>query len=463
MDFIESVFSGKSRHGPFYKPACRILRSLEKRERKKGTEPQKGLEVLTGIYGIAQGKKWYQEYRILKWEKTLTFLTAGFGLAGLLGLQTFAQSHGEGIDRLERPDSGAGSQTYELNAKLGETVLEGLVVEVPERQLSQSECRQLLKDAEAELNEQLEKSGYDFDAVSADLSLPDTLQKGLVEVSWSSSNYRIMDSAGHVRNELVEETGELLMLEAKLSCMEEEKILTFPVRVVPAGTDAASRLQREAARKIAEEETEAESSVFILPDEYDGQKISWQLAEPAWGLWIAGLTLTGSIALQAAFEQDLIRQGEKRREQLLAEYPSFLARLTLLAGTGMPIRMVFVRLAKEGDKADSAPVYQEVLKTVREMESGLTELQAYENFGRRCRLPQYRKCASLLVQNVRRGTGDLLGALNREAENAFEERKALARKKGEEAQTRLLLPMLMMLVVVMILIMVPACFSFGGL
>ena len=64
---------------------------------------------------------------------------------------------------------------------------------------------------------------------------------------------------------------------------------------------------------------------------------------------------------------------------------------------------------------------------------------------------------------MRKGTGGLLQALRQEALQAFEERKAYARRQGEEAQTKLLIPMLMMLVVVMILVMVPACFSFGGI
>ena len=50
-----------------------------------------------------------------------------------------------------------------------------------------------------------------------------------------------------------------------------------------------------------------------------------------------------------------------------------------------------------------------------------------------------------------------------EAESACEQRRALARKKGEEAQTKLLFPMILMLLVVMILVMVPAIFSFAGM
>jgi len=42
----------------------------------------------------------------------------------------------------------------------------------------------------------------------------------------------------------------------------------------------------------------------------------------------------------------------------------------------------------------------------------------------------------------------------------MEERKSLARKLGEEAGTKLLLPMLLMLILVIVILMVPAILSF---
>ena len=108
-------------------------------------------------------------------------------------------------------------------------------------------------------------------------------------------------------------------------------------------------------------------------------------------------------------------------------------------------------------------VYEELMLVCREMESGITETQAYEHFGQRCRLTQYRKCSALLSQNLKKGASGLLDALQKESEHAFEERKRNAREAGEKAGTKLLLPKMMMLVVVMVLIMVPACFSFAGM
>ena len=51
--------------------------------------------------------------------------------------------------------------------------------------------------------------------------------------------------------------------------------------------------------------------------------------------------------------------------------------------------------------------------------------------------------------------------LELEAIDAFEERKNMAKKYGEEAGTKMLFPMIVMLVVVMGIIMLPAVMAFS--
>lgn len=450
------------KRGPFYKIAKWLWK---KQERHRAAHPAHGTrysaeEALASIYGEARAKAYYERYQIRKNEKLIAFFLTGMGIAAALTAILAIQESDESVSALERPKLPEGSRQYEMNVRAGEEKLTGIVVDVPAELLSAEEAEELLSLAEKELDGLVK--GWNPDAVDSDLSFPDTLQGGLVDIRFESSCYDLLDGAGHVRNELTAEEGEVVMLRAILSCAGQDREVAYPIRIVPKGQDMASRLARKTARQILEEQQE-ESRVFILPDEFEGKPLSWEFARPAYGAWIALLTVAGCIVLSAAYERDLSREGDKRREEMLLSYPSFLTRLTLLAGTGMPIRMAFARMAKAAAKEEAGPVYEEILRTCREMESGVTELQAYENFGKRCRLPQYRKCASLLSRNVRKGTGGLVEALNQEAENAFEERKALARRKGEEAQTKMLLPMIMMLVVVMLLIMVPACFSFGGI
>ena len=94
-----------------------------------------------------------------------------------------------------------------------------------------------------------------------------------------------------------------------------------------------------------------------------------------------------------------------------------------------------------------------------EMQSGVAETKAYENFGIRCRLPCYLKLSALLEQNLRKGGKGLSQILNAEIAEAFEQRKDCALSQGEEASTRLLFPLVMLLGVVMLLILAPAAMS----
>lgn len=82
--------------------------------------------------------------------------------------------------------------------------------------------------------------------------------------------------------------------------------------------------------------------------------------------------------------------------------------------------------------------------------------ECYEAFGRRCESPVYRKFGMLLSQNLRKGTKGLTNLLQREAQEAFEERKNMAKKLGEEAGTKLMIPLFLMLAVVFVIVTVPA-------
>lgn len=106
-------------------------------------------------------------------------------------------------------------------------------------------------------------------------------------------------------------------------------------------------------------------------------------------------------------------------------------------------------------------MYEELLVTCREMEAGVSEAAAYQNMSIRCGLPCVVKFTALLHRYTQSGAAGLKQALYEETGTALQERKERARRMGEEAGTKLLLPMTMMLLVVMAMIMMPAFASFG--
>ena len=163
-------------------------------------------------------------------------------------------------------------------------------------------------------------------------------------------------------------------------------------------------------------------------------------------------------------EKEQKMQAEKRRkEQLTYDYAEVISKLVLLAGAGMTIRRAWEKIAGDYQKKPCGGkryVYEEMVRTCAEMNTGVPERSAYERFARRCDTKEYLKLASLLSQNVKKGTTDILKLLEQESQSAFEQHKNLAKKKGEEAGTKLLFPMILMLMTVMAMLMFPAIVSF---
>ena len=162
------------------------------------------------------------------------------------------------------------------------------------------------------------------------------------------------------------------------------------------------------------------------------------------------------------FDSRIRQRIEYRETELRLDYPEMLEQFILLMGAGLTIRGAWQKIALEYQKKYESGnrkyrfVYEEMLVTIRELESGMSERKAYELFGKRTGILAYMRFSTLLVQNLRKGSADLLRLLEYEAVDAFRERKEHAKKLGEEASTKLLMPMLLMLVVVLTMIIYAA-------
>ena len=95
------------------------------------------------------------------------------------------------------------------------------------------------------------------------------------------------------------------------------------------------------------------------------------------------------------------------------------------------------------------------------MRSGLSEAEAYAQFGKRIGLQEYIRLTTLMTQNLKKGSASLLERLRDEADRSLSEQMQRGRQLGEEASTKLLLPMVMMLGVVMVMVIMPAFGSMG--
>lgn len=177
------------------------------------------------------------------------------------------------------------------------------------------------------------------------------------------------------------------------------------------------------------------------------------------------MTVCTSVAIFLFRDRDLHRQVLLRRERMKETYPVVVSKLTLYLGAGMTIRGAFRKIAldysnrQDGEKEQ--PLYEEMLYACNQLQAGISESRTYEMWAARTGLQDCARLSAMLAQNLKKGNAALLSRLKEEGDKALQEELNLRRKKGEEAGTRLLIPMIMMMAIVMVLVMIPAFQSFG--
>ena len=127
----------------------------------------------------------------------------------------------------------------------------------------------------------------------------------------------------------------------------------------------------------------------------------------------------------------------------------------------MSVASVWQRLEQEYKREGAGALGEEICHVVRSLRGGEQERQAYESFGRRTGESGCQRFVVILNQNLRLGSERVLEQLEYEVAQALEERKAQARKRGEEMGTKLLLPMMLQLLLILLLVMMPALMNMG--
>lgn len=156
-------------------------------------------------------------------------------------------------------------------------------------------------------------------------------------------------------------------------------------------------------------------------------------------------------------DYELNTKIKNRRTAIQIEFPDFLNKLTLLINAGMTVYRAWEKIVIENKK--QAALYDELGLTISEIKGGKSEQQAYEDFAKRCRIPEITKFTAVIVQNLRKGSGEIISVLRLQANDCWEMRKNAAKRLGEEASTKLLLPMMLMFLAILLIVATPAVLS----
>lgn len=461
------VVSRKEPGGWKERPARWLLRMTGEIRKKLGKKSSFGNKKVKEDLQFLHPEKTEEQqaaYQVRKLTLMLIVLFAGSFIAFCSSMQS--RGTVSNIRFVNRSGYGSRKETKVITAVLEteeETIQKDVQIEVRPRQRSAKEAQAILEEVMEQFPEVILGDNEDVDHVSKKLNLIQEMKQGEVSITWESSANGLVDSKGNVYPP--ESEGELCLLTATFCCSGEERIGQFYVRVVPGEKTRGQLLIEELEQELKDrEEASLLQEQFELPQDIQGNAVNWKKEESDNSVIFFLGTLLALPLLAKALDYDLHKKVNQRKEELLREYPDFVSRLVMLVGAGMTIRGAFGKMAEDyrGKREEKrSEIGEELLRTCNEMGSGISESKAYYHLGRRCKETHYIKLCMLLSQNLKKGTAGLLEILRGEAAQAFDERKRKAKKLGEEAGTKLLLPMMLMLVIVMVVIMVPAFWSFS--
>lgn len=408
---------------------------------------QKNNQYMQALYPNQDANVKLKEYTI---EKIRLCMLVGLVCGTLGGLLWIKSLNTNEIVHISRNEYGEGTKEEKLSLVHGNEEI-NFVLELEEVEYTKEELESLYDRFIKDLKQEMLGENKSFNDVKLDLNLPKVLDKYPFSVDWNVDD-EFISKEGVLLNEKLEQP-KVSIIMAHISANGFMRTEEIPVLVKSRKEPFSFEYKINGYLKAKEEENRNEKD-FVLPNEFEGEKLIWNKRQEKTGELLFLLTPLLMAVVYYCKDRDLSKLVEERQNEIREDYPNIVSKLALYLGAGLTLQKAWEKVAKSCDKKRFA--YEEMKITLREIESGVPTSTAFENFGKRCHENCYTKLVSILLQNRTKGANNASELLRSEAANAFELRKQEAVKMGEKVGTKMLVPMMLLLLVVLIIVMVPA-------
>lgn len=331
------------------------------------------------------------------------------------------------------------------------------------REYTAQEAQAVFESVMERIGDIILRDNVSLTEIRGDLNLISGLEAEGIRLRWQTDLPEYLNHQGVVMNEEIPDSGAAGHLELQMSAGEYKADYHMPIRILPQSYDSQPDIMRGLAKELKRlDQEQAEQSQLVLPDEFEGQNLRFYPDEETDYRAIPVIGLVAAVLLLLRTRDQEKNRQKEREQQLLLDYSELLTKLMVFIGAGMTVRLAWERIVNDYQSGLTSGsrkprhVYEEMRHTGHQMQSGVPEGKAYQEFGERCRLQPYLKLSSLLEQNRKTGMKNMRELMRKEVDDAFEQRKHLVRRLGEEAGTKLTAPLFLMLGVVMVMVLFPA-------
>ncbi len=367
------------------------------------------------------------------------------------------------IIQLERPSYGEGKTDYQVIVEDEIGTREEIQVSVDEKKYTKSQLYNIFDENYDDVLKIVLNENSSQDQVEGKLNF--IYEYMFFDLSWKINDTELIDYSGNINfDEVKEENGVITEIAAVFYLEDIKKEYIIPLRLIP-NKGTVNLTTEEKINNYIENYESMYNSKISLPQKMDEKEIEFYEVDENKGLSFLIFGLISALIIFFIYDRDLDKKMKKRESQMLLDYSDIVSKLSLLMSAGLSISKSWERIVFDYERKFNGKniryAFEEMKLSLKKMKSGVSEKDVYREFGQRCNLQEYIKLSSLLEQNLVKGTRELKDLLEAEVKEAFNNRKNIARSKGEEAGTKLLFPMIIMLGIVIIIIVIPAFMSMG--
>lgn len=359
--------------------------------------------------------------------------------------------------KLMRPDNGNSLKTYELNVEREDSSDDETIhIEVPKKQYRDKEVFEMFDNCYVDVVKTMLGNNDDTERIVSNLKFDSEYVPEGIALSWGCRDRNLIDYSGKIIAVCEQDT----VIYLTMSYEGRSKNFEIPVHIIPYEDNSIQRKVQNIVNK-----SDAYKDEVILPEKIDGKEVSFSVPDEKTNIPFVIVGIVVVSIIYAAKDSDVKKEIKNRNSQMERDYPDIVSKLMMLNTAGLSVRMSWKRIVSDYEKHVKTNgkryAYEEMKLAENKMDSGSSETAAYAEFGRRCGIRNYVKLGSILEQNIKKGSTGIKDSLEYEVREALEERKNMARKRGEEAGTKMLFPMLVMLIVSIVIIIIPSFMTMG--
>ena len=318
------------------------------------------------------------------------------------------------------------------------------------------------EEAEHYFSEAITCITEDFQKVEERLPLSKSYVNGKVNAEWDFGTVDCIEKDGTILQHELPEDNLLVNVQVFLSCGAYEQIYTFPIEIKKKPLSKQEHLLQAVEEWMDMQMMQEGSSQIQLPTEVEGVSLKWSEKRESVAIKVLCLEGIAMLFLWWGEKQQVKQEEQKRVRALELEYANLIYQLSMLLEAGMTIRQAWGKIAAQYERTKNVhpekqnSLYEQIVAMNRRLEEGENERVVYQKFADKLQIRCYYQLMRTLCNHLEKGSKDLCKQLEEECRRAYEEKILIMKKMGEEASTKMLVPLMGMMFLVLAIVLLPA-------